>query len=89
MNIICCEKLNTVNFLEVRDMPIAIAPKGEELLIRRVGADDKIKKRLREMGIFEGSKITLLSSDGGNVIVIVKEGRLCLDKALAGKILVA
>ena len=70
-------------------MPIAIAPKGEELLIRRVGADDKIKKHLRELGIFEGSKITLLSSDGGNVIVVVKEGRLCLDKALAGKILVA
>ena len=69
-------------------MPIAIAPKGEELLVRRVGADEKIKRHLREMGIFEGSKITLLSSDGGNVIVIVKEGRLCLDRALAGKILV-
>ena len=70
-------------------MPIAIAPKGEELLIRRVGADEKVKKHLRELGIFEGGKITLLSSDGGNVIVIVKEGRLCLDRALAGKILVA
>ncbi len=70
-------------------MPIAIAPKGEELLIRRVSADDKVRKHLRELGIFEGSKITLLSSDGGNVIVIVKEGRLCLDRALAGKILVA
>ena len=70
-------------------MPIAIAPKGEELLVRRVGADEKIKRHLRELGIFEGSKITLLSSDGGNVIVIVKEGRLCLDRTLAGKILVA
>ncbi len=70
-------------------MPIAIAPKGEQLLIRKVGADDKVKKHLRELGIFEGSKITLISSDGGNVIVIVKEGRLCLDKTLAGKILVA
>ncbi len=70
-------------------MPIAIAPKGEELLIRRVGADEKIKKHLRGLGIFEGSKITLLSSDGGNVIVVIKEGRLCLDKAIAGKILVA
>ena len=70
-------------------MPIAIAPKGEELSVRRVGADEKVKRHLRELGIFEGSKITLLSSDGGNVIVIVKEGRLCLDRALAGKILVA
>ena len=70
-------------------MPIAIAPKGEELLVRRVGADEKVKRHLKELGIFEGSKITLLSSDGGSVIVIVKEGRLCLDRALAGKILVA
>ena len=70
-------------------MPIAIAPKGEELLVRRVGADEKVKRHLRELGIFEGSTITLLSSDGGNVIVIVKEGRLCLDRALAGKIIVA
>lgn len=70
-------------------MPIAIAPAGRELLIRRVAADDKIKKHLHELGIYEGSKITLISSTGGNVIVIVKEGRLCLDKTLAGKILVA
>ena len=70
-------------------MPIAIAPLGRELEIRRVGAENKVKKHLRELGIFEGSKITLISANGGNVIVVVKDGRLCLDKALAGKILVA
>ncbi|MDE6613776.1 MAG: ferrous iron transport protein A [Clostridia bacterium] len=70
-------------------MPIAIAPAGRELSIRRVGADEKIKRHLQELGISEGGKITLVSSNGGNVIVIVKEGRLCLDKTLAGKILVA
>lgn len=70
-------------------MPIAIAPAGTELEVRKVGADDKIKKHLQELGISVGSKITLISSSGGNVIVIVKEGRLCLDRTLAGKILVA
>lgn len=70
-------------------MPIAIAPAGRELLIRRVAAEDKIKKHLRELGICEGGKITLISSSGGGVIVIVKEGRLCLDKTLASKIMVA
>lgn len=70
-------------------MPIAIAPAGREMLVRKVAADDKIKKHLHELGICEGSKITLISSIGGNVIVIVKEGRLCLDRTLAGKILVA
>lgn len=70
-------------------MPIHIAPCGTELLVRKVGADEKVRKHLQELGISEGSKITLVSSSGGNVIVIVKEGRLCLDKNLAGKILVA
>lgn len=70
-------------------MPIAIAPAGRELNIRKVAAEDKIKKRLHEMGICEGEKVTLISSSGGNVIVIVKEGRVCLDRSLASKILVA
>lgn len=70
-------------------MPIYIAPKNAELTVRKVGADEKIKKHLQELGISEGSKVTLLSSNGGNVIVIVKEGRLCLDRTLASKILVA
>lgn len=70
-------------------MPIALAPAGTELLVKKVGADEKVKKHLQELGISEGSKITLISSSGGNVIVIVKEGRICLDKTLAGKILVA
>lgn len=70
-------------------MPIAIAPAGAELEVRKVGADEKIRKHLQELGVTVGSKITLVSSAGGNVIVIVKEGRLCLDRSLASKILVA
>jgi len=70
-------------------MPIAIAPQGRELQVRKIGADEKVKRHLQELGITEGGKITLISSAGGSVIVIVKEGRLCLDRTLAGKILVA
>lgn len=70
-------------------MPIAFAPCGKEMEIKRVKAEDNVKRHLREMGISEGGKITIISSDGGSVIVIVKEGRLCLDRTLAGKILVA
>ncbi len=70
-------------------MPITLAPQGRELMVRKVGADDKVKKHLMEMGIAEGSKVTLLQSSGGSVIIVVKEGRVCLDRSLAGKILVA
>lgn len=70
-------------------MPLSIAPRGCELQIRKVGADEKIKKRLQTLGIAEGCKITVVSSSGGSVIVIVKEGRLCFDKSIAGKISVS
>ena len=70
-------------------MPIAIAPSNQELVVRKIGAEEKTKKHLQELGFTVGSTITLISSTGGNVIVIVKEGRLCLDKNLASKILVA
>jgi ferrous iron transport protein A len=70
-------------------MPIALAPVGAELEVRRIGAEDKTKRHLQEMGITVGGKITVLSAQGGNVIVVVKEGRLCLDSDLARKILVA
>ncbi len=70
-------------------MPIAIAPCGTELVIRKVSAEDKVRRHLQELGISVGSKLTLVSSTGGSVIVIVKEGRVCLDRNLAGKILVA
>ncbi len=70
-------------------MPISFAPAGRVLEVRKVSADEKIKKHLQELGLTVGSKVTLVSSTGGNVILIVKEGRLCLDRQLAAKILVA
>ena len=70
-------------------MPVSIAPAGKEFVIRKVGAEEKVKKRLRELGITVGSGIALVASGGGNVIVVVKGGRLCLDRALAEKIIVA
>jgi ferrous iron transport protein A len=66
-----------------------MAPKNVEMEIRKLTVEDKTRKHLQEIGIVVGSKITLLSSGNNGVIVIVKEGRLCLDGALARKILVA
>lgn len=73
---------------EIKIMPIAFAPRGEIMKVRKVGAAERIKKHLSELGITEGGNITLVSSSGGNVIVTVKDGRLCLDKTLAASILV-
>ena len=70
-------------------MPLIMAPVDREMEVKKISADDKSRKHLREIGIAEGSKITLVAGGGSGVIVIVKEGRLCLDGSLARKILVA
>ena len=70
-------------------MPIAFAPSNTEMTVRKISAEDKVRRHLQELGITVGGKITLLSSVSGTVIVLVKEGRLCLDKTLAGRILVS
>lgn len=70
-------------------MPLIMAPLNSEFEIKKISADDKTRKHLREIGISEGGKITVVSGTASGVIVVVKEGRLCLDGALARKILVA
>lgn len=69
-------------------MPIAIAPLNTPLRVIRISSDPKVKKHLESLGITINSIITILSSDGGNVIILVKEGRLALDKVIASTIFV-
>ena len=70
-------------------MPIAFAPIGKTVRVVKVLADDKTKKHLSDLGITINSEVRVLSTEGGTVICIIKEGRLALDRTLATKILVA
>ena len=70
-------------------MPIGLAPINVEMTVVRVLTDEKTKKHLESLGILVNSKITVLSSVNGGVVIAIKEGRLALDKSIASKILVA
>ena len=70
-------------------MPISLAPTDVDLKVIKILVDDKTKKHLESLGITINSTIKLVSASGGNVICIVKDGRLALDKSIATKILVA
>lgn len=69
-------------------MPIAIAPLNTPLRVIRISSDPKVKKHLESLGITISSTITILSSDSGNVVVMIKDGRLALDKVIASTIFV-
>jgi ferrous iron transport protein A len=70
-------------------MPVSIAPLNVVMRVTKIAADEKVKKHLESLGITIGSNITVLQASAGNVILIVKDGRLALDKTLANKIFVA
>lgn len=70
-------------------MPIMLAPLNEEVRVIRILADEKMKKHLESLGILVNSKLTVVSTVNGGVIVIIKNGRLALDHEIASKILVA
>ena len=69
-------------------MPLVIAPINVELTVLKVLCDEKTKKHLESLGITINAKLTVLESTGGNVILLIKDGRLALDKNIATKILV-
>ncbi len=70
-------------------MPIVIAPLNVNLRIVKILVDEKLKRHLESLGITINSTIKIISNQGGNIIVMVKDGRLALDRGISTKILVA
>ena len=69
-------------------MPLVIAPTNVEITIIKLLCDEKDKKHFESLGIAVNQKITVISNNGGNVILMIKEGRLALDRNIATKIVV-
>ena len=69
-------------------MPLTLANIGEENMIRRVGGKQEVKKHLEDLGFVAGSRVTVISMLGGNVIVNVKDSRVAVSREMAQKIMV-
>ncbi len=69
-------------------MPLALAPVGEENLIRKVGGSPEVKKHLEDMGFVAGGTATVVAAMGGNIIVKVKETRVAISEEMARKIMI-
>lgn len=70
-------------------MPLVLAPINVEVKVVKILLDEKTKKHLESLGITINSVLTVISSNKGNVIITVKDGRLALNSDVASKILVA
>lgn len=70
-------------------MPITIAPLNQELRVVRISTDPKEISHLAALGLVKDAIVTVLSSQGGSVVILVKGSRLALDRHTASKIFVA
>lgn len=69
-------------------MPLTFVGDGEEAVIKKVGGKPEVKKHLENLGFVAGGDVTVITQNGGNVIVKVKEARVAVSREMANKIFV-
>ncbi len=69
-------------------IPLSLAEKETELIIKKVGGTPEIKKRLENLGFTAGGIVIVVNRLGENVIVKIKDSRIAIDNTMAGKIMV-
>ncbi|MBO7451278.1 MAG: ferrous iron transport protein A [Clostridiales bacterium] len=69
-------------------MPLCLAERGEENVIRKVGGSPEVKKHLEDLGFVVGSSVTVVNSLHGNIIVNIKDSRVAISEEMARKIMI-
>ncbi len=70
-------------------MPLTFASVGDKTSIKKIGGKDDTKRFLGSLGFVEGGEVTIVSDNGGNLIVNVKNTRVAISREMANKIIVA
>lgn len=69
-------------------MPLTMVKTGEPNTIKKVGGKEETRRFLENLGFVTGGIVTVISDNGGNMIVNVKDSRVAIGKDMANKILV-
>ncbi len=69
-------------------MPLTMANAGEEQCIQRITGRDETRRFLENLGFVAGSNVTVISRNGGNLIVNIKNTRIAIDRLMANRIMV-
>ena len=69
-------------------MPLTSAKEGETNSIVRIGGKEDVRRFLESLGFVAGAQVRVISANGGNVIVNVKDCRVAISREMASKIMV-
>lgn len=68
-------------------IPLTMANPGETVTIRKITGKDEVRQHLAELGFVVDSQVTVVNSVSGNLILMVKDSRVALDKTLASRVM--
>ncbi|GAB7024410.1 FeoA family protein [Salidesulfovibrio brasiliensis] len=71
------------------DRTLEAMSSGETALVLAVQGGLKVRARLESLGIMPGVQVDVLNNGRGPLIISLGEGRLMLERGVAGKVLVA
>lgn len=69
-------------------MPLSMALNGEQMKIKKINGKDETRRFIESLGFVSGGYVTVVSVMGGNMIIGVKDTRIAISKAMAGRIIV-
>lgn len=69
-------------------MPLTFAKEGETNSIVRIGGKEDVRRFLESLGFVAGAQVRVISANGENVIVNVKDCRVAISREMANKIMV-
>ncbi len=69
-------------------MPLAVVSPGETAVVKKIGGNQETKSHLADLGFVPDTKISVIQSQNGNMIVNVRDSRLALTKEMATRIMV-
>ena len=69
-------------------IPLTFADVGNEHIIRKVGGNSEVRAHLENLGFVPSAAVTVITTNGGNLIVNVKESRVAISKEMAAKIMI-
>ena len=69
-------------------MPLSLLNEGETATVVKVGGREDTKRFLENLGFVEGTEVTAVSSNNGNMIIKIKDSRVAINTDMAKKIMV-
>ena len=69
-------------------MPLSMLRSGERAVVRKIGGNPETRNHLADLGFVSDTPVSVIQSQGGNLIVNIKDSRLALTKEMATRIMV-